>query len=135
MLKDYFFTIGRIQKADRGDPQNSTVDQYLVEITLDPGHEIYRGHFPGNPVVPGVCQIRILTELMSEIEGCEVIFQNADQVKFLSMIDPRQHQELSISLSIRREPEDHLHISAAILDDEKVFFKCNAGYSTNKNQS
>jgi len=131
MLKGDFFSIGRIQRMDSDDLQNSTADQYMAEIILDPGHSIYEGHFPGNPVVPGVCQLRMLTELLSEIEGREMIFQNASQMKFLSMINPHDQPELKVRIDLRRDQEESVKVTSSIFAGETVFFKCKAVYCFN----
>ena len=33
-------------------------------IRLNPSHEIFKGHFPGNPILPGVCVVQILKEIL-----------------------------------------------------------------------
>ena len=40
-------------------------------IRLNPAHEIYRAHFPGQPITPGVCQIQLVTELLSQLLDAE----------------------------------------------------------------
>ena len=37
-----------------------------VKIRLNPDHEIYRAHFPGNPITPGVCIVQIISEVLGE---------------------------------------------------------------------
>ena len=32
-------------------------------IELNKDHDIFKGHFPGNPVMPGVCMLQIIKEL------------------------------------------------------------------------
>ncbi|MBQ0740088.1 3-hydroxyacyl-ACP dehydratase, partial [Aquimarina celericrescens] len=38
-----------------------------VTITINKNHKIFKGHFPGNPVTPGVCMIQIIKELAEGI--------------------------------------------------------------------
>ena len=47
MLLDNFYTILSSESSD------STI--WTIQIKLNPGHPVYQGHFPGHPVVPGVC--------------------------------------------------------------------------------
>jgi len=37
--------------------------QLKAEIFINKEHEIFKGHFPNNPVMPGVCMIQIIKEL------------------------------------------------------------------------
>ena len=47
MLLDNFYTILSSESSD------STI--WTIQVKLNPGHPVYQGHFPGHPVVPGVC--------------------------------------------------------------------------------
>ena len=52
MLINNFYKIKNIEAGEK----------YVVNIEMNPAHEIYNGHFPGMPVVPGVC----LTQMVKE---------------------------------------------------------------------
>ena len=43
----------------------TSIDNYLAQeghyafrVRLDASHPVYRGHFPGHPVLPGVCPLQ-----------------------------------------------------------------------------
>jgi len=131
MLKGTFFKINGLTRLENDPGPNIDSELYQADITLNPGHEIYQGHFPGNPVVPGACQIRMITEIVSEIMEKEVVMREADNVKFLSMINPHEHPELSVEINLRQESPEVIKVSTSILDGETVFLKCKAVYSTN----
>ncbi|MEP7278535.1 MAG: 3-hydroxyacyl-ACP dehydratase, partial [Bacteroidota bacterium] len=38
-------------------------------LKINPDHAIFKGHFPGQPVVPGVCMMQIVKELMETGTG------------------------------------------------------------------
>ena len=44
-------------------------DRTIAQISIDRDHTIFKGHFPGNPVMPGVCMIQIIKELTEEATG------------------------------------------------------------------
>ena len=45
MLLENFYKIIHIKEREDG--------KQAIEIELNPGHMLYQGHFPGQPVVPG----------------------------------------------------------------------------------
>ena len=46
-----------------------TVDAGGATIRLLPESPVYRGHFPGYPITPGVCLVQIALELIGEMAG------------------------------------------------------------------
>lgn len=52
MLLENFYKI--IHRKEREDGKRE------IEIELNPGHALYQGHFPGQPVVPGVCTLQMI---------------------------------------------------------------------------
>ena len=52
MLLENFYKIIHIKEREDG--------KQAIEIELNPGHVLYQGHFPGQPVVPGVCTLQII---------------------------------------------------------------------------
>ncbi len=123
MLKGTFFRILQIAENDGDETHVSLTSSYHVTILLDSGHPIYTGHFPGNPVVPGVCQLRMITEIISEITNKKVRLLEADNIKFLSMINPHEHPELTVDCILKENDDGCIKVTASISDDEHVFFK------------
>ena len=39
---------------------------WVVQVMLNPQHAIYSGHFPQQPVVPGVCMLQIIKRVHRE---------------------------------------------------------------------
>ncbi|MCK4569170.1 MAG: 3-hydroxylacyl-ACP dehydratase, partial [Bacteroidales bacterium] len=66
-------------------------NEFSAIITFDPSHEIFSGHFPEQPIVPGVCLIHIIKDIAIRIAEHEVVLSNGSNIKFLSVIDPRKH--------------------------------------------
>jgi len=59
MLLDNFYTILSSESSD------STI--WTIQVKLNPGHPVYQGHFPGHPVVPGVCLLQLIKECVEDI--------------------------------------------------------------------
>lgn len=94
MLKNNLFTISSIKQ------ENGT---YIVQIELDPEHEIFQGHFPGQPILPGVCLIEMVKEVLNEMGPKPYKLVNAATIKYLNVVDPRKDQVLKFELGISEE--------------------------------
>lgn len=74
-------------------------EEYLFEAELNPGHPVFKGHFPGRPVMPGVCTIRLVRECVSKISGCPVMFSAIRSCKFLSAVVPVAGARMQVKFS------------------------------------
>ena len=82
----------RIESRMEGLPQG----QSGFNIILNPDHLIYKAHFPGQPVTPGVCILQILQELLSIEIGKQLFIKNIKNVKFVSMMSPVADSRVSV---------------------------------------
>ena len=48
------------------DAAQRTEDGAVYTLRLNPDHVIYKAHFPGEPITPGVCILQIGQELLSD---------------------------------------------------------------------
>jgi 3-hydroxyacyl-[acyl-carrier-protein] dehydratase len=95
---------------------------YLFVVSFEKQHPIFRGHFPDNPVVPGVTLNQMTKELAESVKNEKFLFTTLDSVKFLKVINPDDVQELQVQLSFA-EKADGLSISAEITDGTNVYYK------------
>lgn len=65
-----------------------------VSVAINAEHDIFRGHFPDQPVLPGVCMVQIAVEIAGAMEGKTLRVANARNMKFLAPVDPRRTPEL-----------------------------------------
>lgn len=66
-----------------------------------------RGHFPGNPIVPGVIQCEIMAQscallVKDEIQGKTTLYSGIDNVRFKNVIRPGDPCEITAKLTARR---------------------------------
>jgi len=105
MLLNDFFRINDLHPE--GDSARAT-------LQLNPGHEIFSGHFPGQPVVPGACLLQMVEEMTAEITGMEWKLIRADHLKFIEMIDPGLDGILLVTITCKKEVDGKLHVSAGL---------------------
>ena len=97
--------------------------EFSAIIAFNPAHEIFSGHFPGQPIVPGVCLIQIIKEIAHMISDKELLLTEGRNIKFLHVIDPQIHPEVKIAGSYKSNESEILIINASLTKDELVFFK------------
>ena len=89
---------------------------------FDRSHPIFEGHFPGHPVVPGVCMMQILREVLEDHVAERLRIARGDNMKFLAIINPDENQEVEVDLSYS-VADDSYSVSASILNASTTFFK------------
>lgn len=120
ILQD-FYTLQNIEK------QND--NNYSVSMKLNPDHEIFKGHFPGNPVTPGVCMMQIVKDLTEKITEKKLTLKSATNVKFMAIINPEETPDLVLELEIA-EDEDNVKVKNTTLFGETIALKMSVNYKT-----
>lgn len=98
VLKDFYKIISEEKISD---------SKYNIIILVNEKHEIFKGHFPDNPIMPGVCMIQIIKDLVEIITKNTLMIQTLSNVKFMALINPEDNPELCLELEIT-ETEDGL---------------------------
>ena len=91
-------------------------------MTLVASHPVYEGHFPGNPIAPGVCTLHMITECAEQILGHSVFLQKAPVVKFLEFIRPQLNRHLVIDITI--DDTDNMMLKAVVMSELKILMSC-----------
>ncbi len=115
MLKETFFTI----------ISSSTKDEstFTSKIYINKEHEIFKGHFPDLPVVPGVCMMQIIKELLEEQLQNKLQLKSAANIKFLSLINPFENAEVDVEISYSKA-EDESYVANGVISANNVpYFK------------
>lgn len=85
---------------------------WTVQVKLNPDQVIYQGHFPQQPVVPGVCLLHIIKECIETIRQQRLQFTQIATCKFLSSINPSEAPQVSFSLTFKETEEGKLQLQA-----------------------
>jgi len=76
-----------------------------TQIEFDAEHIVYKGHFPGFPVTPGVIQLKIVHDLLEKHLGQKIKLQKVSNAKFLNIINPEKTPRIHIHIELKREGE------------------------------
>ena len=60
----------------------------------------YRGHFPGNPILPGIVQLSFIRRLAERRLGRPLRLAGVRRIKYLRLITP----DMPVTLSLELEP-------------------------------
>lgn len=96
-----------------------------AKISINGSHRIFEGHFPGLPVVPGVCMLQIVREVMEANTGKDLKISEAGNMKFLSVINPQQNDLVDVLVNYTNEGGKY-DISATLFAGTITFFKLKA---------
>ena len=98
-----------------------TGDHIVTTFFIDPDREIFRGHFPGEPVLPGVYSVEcmaqsadILLLSMERYAGKVPLFLGINNVRFLRKILPGDTIEIHARLASERAEKAIATCSAEI---------------------
>ncbi|QQX77878.1 MULTISPECIES: 3-hydroxyacyl-ACP dehydratase [Aequorivita] len=99
----------------------------LAQIHLNKDHAIFKGHFPGNPVMPGVCMIQIIKELTEEATGKNLFLAVSSNIKFMAIINPENNPDLQIAIDIAEE-DDEVKVKNTTSFEDTVALKLSATF-------
>lgn len=74
-----------------------------ASIVLLDDSEIYKAHFPGFPVTPGVCIVGMAVELASALSGRKLSLAEAKDIKFVTPIFPKGETVVDYELALDGE--------------------------------
>lgn len=116
MFQDDLFTI---------ITENIAEQHAVFDIRLNAQHPIYTGHFPNDPITPGVCIVQMVTDLFAHIQQRECSMVAAKNVKFLNLIKPAEHEVVRFTLDWDGVGENQYKVKALVSAEDVVFSKIN----------
>lgn len=101
-----------------------------ASFRLTPEHAIFAGHFPGQPVVPGVCMLQIIKEGLEQAVGRKLFLTQAANIKFLSILVPVADKKINLRADFSVSTENEVIVLNASLSshDDNFIKLSNAHY-------
>lgn len=91
-------------------------------IAILPDCNVYDGHFPGDPVCPGVCNIETIKECAMTMMQKELRIKSIKQCRLTAIATPTVCPEVTVSLNIT-EKEGLYAIVASIADEKQTYME------------
>ena len=101
---------------------------YLITIKVNENHDVFKGHFPGNPIMPGVCMMQIIKELTEQITESSLFMQTLTNVKFMALINPFINSKLVLELDINTTEDGLVKIKNTTYFNETIALKLSSVY-------
>ncbi len=111
-LKDDFFSI---------ESHTATPDTDTFHIRLNASHFIYKAHFPGMPVTPGVCIIQTARELLETLIGTPLTITAIKNVKFVAVISPAEHTAITYTFGRTKRENDEVKTAVEVRSADTLF--------------
>jgi 3-hydroxyacyl-[acyl-carrier-protein] dehydratase len=125
MIENYLYNILDLSRIEN----NNFI---TAKLQLNKEHVIFKGHFPDNPVLPGVCLIQIVKEILSKATNKDLTLVSAGNIKFLEFVNPEIFNLLGLEINILPQKElienTNLKIHSIVKFDDKPCFKMSAEF-------
>lgn len=119
-MTDNLYTTINVEDTENG---------FVAEIETNPSHIIYKAHFPGNPITPGVCIIKTARELLENKINRKLWLKTVKNVKFLSVIIPDEGKRIKYAFSNFKEEENGCKVQVQVNDETTIYAKISLIFS------
>jgi 3-hydroxyacyl-[acyl-carrier-protein] dehydratase len=114
MLIEGFYEIIKTEEKEN--------NEFVTSVRFNKDHQIYKAHFPGNPITPGVCIIQILKDIGCIRFSKTLVFDQISNLKFLNVINPLDTTEVDFFVKWIIE-EKSIKVNVVVKDSDKVYTK------------
>lgn len=111
-LKNQLYTIAGSRQED-----GSTI----FSVVLNPECFIYKAHFPGNPITPGVCIVQTARELLGEMVNKNLEISAAKDIKFINILSPSKNQNVDFVFTNVSDEDGAVKANVVVKAGEEVF--------------
>lgn len=72
------------------------IPEYRSKTRIAADHPCLRGHFPGNPIVPGVVLLDLVSHALRDACGTQAWIRRIANVKFVGLLRPDEEIEIQL---------------------------------------
>lgn len=114
MLLNNFFFIDELKQEEQ---------KIIAAIHINADHAILKGHFPQQAVVPGVCVLEMMKEVLQIALSKKMKMTESVMIKLLTIFSPPTNTKAQFELDYKIGIENQFHVQAVLRDESTVFFK------------
>ena len=121
MLLNDLYNVSSVSSKD--------IDGQMViegELQINKAHKIFEGHFPGLPVMPGVCMMQMVKELVAFSLKRKYEIVSASNMKFLSILNPQDQSQIRAEIKYSSTPTGAIDVDGKLYSGAVTYFKIKA---------
>ncbi|MBN2633913.1 MAG: hypothetical protein JXR66_10175 [Bacteroidales bacterium] len=103
------------------EKSTESVNKITIRVEIVPEHPVFSGHFPGNPVLPGMATVEILRELITLHLDSEARLIKAPVIKFLNFVNPVENNIIDFGIELSNTDQGSFLCSSLIHFEKTVF--------------
>ncbi len=88
---------------------------WRVRLPVDPTEDVFAGHYPGNPILPGVCIIETVHRAAKATSPDPVVLAAVESTRFLGPVSPGD--VLTVDLRWEERPDGARRVVATAATD------------------
>lgn len=116
MIPEHFYTLFKTEEI-------SPSQAYIFTVILNADHPLYEGHFPQQPIVPGVLMIALVKDLLEIQLQKKLQLAKARNIKYLNILIPTKDQQVAVELQIDLSNPESILAMGSIKHLETVYCK------------
>ncbi|MBE6286903.1 MAG: hypothetical protein E7099_01750 [Mediterranea massiliensis] len=107
--------------------------QTIFSISLNPACKVYEGHFPGQPVSPGVCNIQMIKECVEQMLDKPLSMTEISLCRLNKLMTPSTHPKPEVGIRLMQKDGEAIKIHATISHDGNTCLEMKATFSPTLN--
>lgn len=109
--------------------EEKTTETVVTKLKINSEHPLFEGHFPDNPITPGVLLMQLFKEQAERFTGQKLQLASASRVKFLSVIEPRVNAEVRLESQLTAK-EETVELTGKALQGETLSLRLKLIFKT-----
>ncbi|WP_228852841.1 hypothetical protein [Aegicerativicinus sediminis] len=119
-METSIFQIERIEEIEK--------NILSCSISLNADHPIYQGHFPSDPITPGVVFFQALKQILEINLNKKLLMTEVKKAKFLEITRPKISDSLIFNINFRLNNGAFDVKNKTTFTNHTVLFNCNATF-------
>lgn len=120
LIKDFYHILSK---------KTTVENSFTVAIQLHKDHPVFKGHFPENPITPGVCMVQIIKETCEAHLGQILHLVRISNLKFTAKINPNINGKLQLATTIKSVPDGIKIKNITTFENGTIALKYDAMYA------